>query len=324
VNHQERRSETNVLVVGEALIDRVIRPDGVITESPGGSPANVALILGRLGRNPTFLTSVGRDADGETLSAWLAASGVDLRNVGPNDAKTAIASAYLDDRGDAHYEFDIVWSIEGDVDITEDLVHAGSISALLQPGAAEVLRLIHAARRRSTITYDPNIRPALLGAPETVVPLVEELVGLADIVKASEEDLQWLYPQRTVEDASTAWLALGPSVVVVTRGSKGAFAIAAAGRVDCNAEVVVVADTVGAGDTFMGAFIDGLMTADLCGAVHRAKLREISRDTLAWLVRRGGLAAAVTVSRTGVDPPWQHEIEFPSQFAPTRAKSREP
>jgi fructokinase len=317
MNDEGRRSTDRVLIIGEALIDRVFRQDGTVVESPGGSPANVAITLGRLGRNPTFVTSLGRDFPGQTLSAWLIDSGVQLRVLAPDGSRTAIASAYLDQWGDARYEFDIEWAITGEMNLDADVVHAGSISALLQPGADVVLQMIESARQRSTITYDPNIRPALIDDLNFAVRRIEELVALADVVKASEDDLRWLYPKISLEDASAAWLGLGPAIVVVTLGAGGAFALAASGRVECAAATVDVVDTVGAGDTFMGSLVDGLIAANLCGARRRRDLRKVGLDEMRRLLRRSAFAAAMTVSRAGANPPWRKELElaFPSRIS---------
>lgn len=306
----ELRAHDGPLIIGEALIDRVIHPDGRATESPGGSPANVALALGRLGRHPKLVTSIGRDAAGEVVSSWLAESGVELAVLCPEGSSTAIATALLDARGDATYEFDIEWALREDIHIDSDVVHVGSIAALLQPGADVVLGLVKSARDRATVTYDPNVRPALIDDRNFAAQRIEELVGLADVVKASEDDLRWLYPGLSLEESSEAWLLLGPSIIVVTLGSGGAFCLAAAGRVDCAAVTVDVVDTVGAGDSFMGALIDGLITKGLSGGAKRNDLRGVSVENLGRLLRRSAFAAAITVSRAGANPPWRAELDL--------------
>jgi fructokinase len=137
---------------------------------------------------------------------------------------------------------------------------------------------------------------------------VEQLVALADVVKVSEEDLRWLFPDQSVEVAAAAWLAAGPAVVVVTLGGDGALALTAAGRVTVPAPQVTVVDTVGAGDTFMGALRDGLNEAGLVGADRRDALRKMPLGLLEQLLVRSAAAAAVTVSRPGADPPTRAEL----------------
>src|SRR5207244_3042955 len=150
-------------------------------------------------------------------------------------------------------------------------LHTGSLAAILTPGAAAVCRLVQRARGAATISYDPNCRPLLMGAPEDVRGPVEQLVGLADVVKASAEDLEWLYPGRDCVDAAAAWLALGPAVVAVTRGADGVVAVSAsaARALTRPGRRVEVVDTVGAGDAFVSAMLAGLFRRDLLGAARR-------------------------------------------------------
>ncbi|MEU1972564.1 carbohydrate kinase [Microbacterium sp. NPDC019599] len=296
-----------LLVVGEALIDVVHRSDGAVDEAPGGSPANVALTLGRLGRAPQLLTRLGHDPHGETLRSWLAASDVDV--VSAPAERTATATARLDESGAATYEFDLEWELAGTAAGPADWVHTGSVAALLQPGADGVVALLEESRATALVSYDPNIRPALLSTASVVRPQVEALVALADVVKASDEDLDWLYPGASVHEVAELWLGLGASLVVVTRGAGGALAVTGAGVVAVDAEPVAVVDTVGAGDTFMGALIDGLLDAGCSSAASRTALAGIPSTELAGILRRCALAAAITVSRPGADPPRRAELE---------------
>jgi fructokinase len=300
------RADRTVLVVGEALVDLVQRADGSRDEAPGGSPANVALTLGRLGRHPQLLTSLGDDDRGRAVRAWLEGSGV--RVLGSGAGRTSTATAVLDATGAATYEFDLAWSVDVSPAGAADLLHVGSIATVLDPGASEVARLVARRRPAATISFDPNIRPALIDDAHGARARVEQLVHLADLVKVSDEDLHWLHPDLSLADAAAGWLAAGAAVVVVTLGGKGAFALTAAGRVSVLAPLVTVVDTVGAGDTFMGALLDGLIEADLVGADRRAALREISPALLEQIMRRSADAAAITVSRPGADPPTRAEL----------------
>lgn len=302
VNSAERR----VLVVGEALVDLVDRADGSRHEAPGGSPANVALTLGRLGRHPQLLTSLGADDRGRTVRHWLEESGVRVSGVGT--ARTSTATAVLDATGAATYEFDLSWCVDVSLAGAADVLHVGSIATVLEPGASDVARLVRARRATATVTFDPNVRPALIDDSAAARARVEQLVRLADVVKVSDEDLHWLRPDRSLEDAAADWLAAGPAAVVVTLGGKGAFALTAAGRASVQAPLVSVVDTVGAGDTFMGALIDGLIDADLIGADRREALRDVPLGILEGVMRRSAEAAAVTVSRPGADPPTRAEL----------------
>lgn len=298
--------EAQVLVVGEALVDVVHRVDGRVDETPGGSPANVALALGRLGRAPLLLTALGDDDRGGSISSWLETSGV--RVVVVPGERTASATARLDAHGSATYDFDIAWDLSGAPDIAAGILHVGSISALLEPGATHVMQIARRLRPFALVTYDPNVRPALLPDASAARRRVEEFVATADVVKASDEDLRWLYPGQEPHEVATSWLSLGPAMVAVTTGAEGAFAVTAAGRATVEAPMVDVVDTVGAGDTFMGAIIDGLMRAGLCSAAARTELRSMEPATLRSILHAAARAAAITVSRPGADPPTREDL----------------
>lgn len=299
----------DVLVIGEALVDVVHRWDGRIDESPGGSPANVALSLGRLGNTARFLTQLGDDAHGGQIRDWLAEAGVQVASSAT--ARTATATAHLDETGSARYEFDIAWSVADVAAARSDpagIVHTGSIAALLAPGATAVRTLLAKMRASSLITYDPNVRPALLPDHDQTVLDVESFVALADLVKASDEDLAWLYPDVDPLEIAWSWLQRGPSVIVVTMGASGAFAVTSAGVTHVRGQRVDVVDTVGAGDTFMSALIHGLIHRGFDSADARESLRTIDEDSLAELLRFSAHAAAITVSRPGADPPLLAEL----------------
>ena len=297
-------------MIGESLIDVVRRYDGHVDLSPGGSPANVAITLGRLGHAPTLLTSIGDDEPGDLLRRWLAASGVEVAAV--RAPRTATATATLDEGGSASYEFDIEWSLAGAPDRRDDsigVVHTGSIAAITEPGATAVVDIIRSLRKQSLVTYDPNMRPALMPDQAGSRSRVEALVALADVVKASDEDLRWLYPEKDPIESAAHWQTMGPAIVVVTLGPYGATALTQNGVYTIAAPAVRVVDTVGAGDTFMGAMIDAFVEAGYASAAARSELASISHDAVDAVLRRAASAAAVTVSRLGADPPWRGELE---------------
>lgn len=300
------------LVIGEALIDVVERTDGSREQHPGGSPANVALGLGRLGRRVDLLTWLGRDAGGDLVREHLGASGVTVLEGDRAAARTSVAVAHLDAAGVATYEFDLEWDLPDSWAQDDDdplVAHTGSIAAVLQPGGTRVLHELERRRGTSTITYDPNLRPALMGSPEVALPHVEALVRLADVVKVSDEDLAWLHPGIAPAEIAETWARSGPALVVVTHGGEGAFAVTASdARLQVPAPAVQVADTVGAGDSFMGGLIDGLWSAGLLGAHRRDALHDVDVETVEDVLRRCARIAAITVSRAGANPPWSHEL----------------
>ena len=271
------------LVVGEALVDVVRRPDGSEVERPGGSPLNVAVALSRLGGEVALLTALGDDARGALVREHLGASRVDV--VAAPLPRTAVAEATLDDTGAATYRFDITWDLAGAPPVPEpDWLHVGSIATVLAPGARQVVDLVAQHRGRCPISFDPNCRPLL--TPEPDLPAVEALVAQCDVVKLSDEDAAFLLPGLPLPEVLSRWRSLGPGLVVVTRGAEGALALG-----EDLVEVPVpagrpVVDTVGAGDTFMAGLI-------------------ATRGTSCELA---AAAARVTVSRVGADPPWRDEL----------------
>ncbi|WP_421742266.1 carbohydrate kinase family protein [Cellulomonas sp.] len=305
-------SVERALVLGEALIDVVTRPDGSRAQHPGGSPANVALGLGRLGRRVDLLTWLGHDTDGDLVRRHLRGSGVNVLQGNRSALRTPVATAHIGETGAATYEFDLEWDLPETWD--EDpgdpvVVHTGSIATVLQPGGTAVARIVTRRRATSTITYDPNLRPVLMGSPAHALPVVDALVRLADVVKVSDEDLAWLHPGVAPAEIAEQWSRSGPSLVVVTHGGEGAFASTSAGaRISVDAPKVQVADTVGAGDSFMGGLIDGLWSAGLLGAGRRQALADVDAATVQAVLERCARIAAITVSRAGANPPRLAEL----------------
>jgi fructokinase len=240
------------------------------------------------------------------VRSWLEESGVDVEAV--TAARTATASAHLNAEGAATYVFDLEWSLEGATGTGAGIVHTGSIAALIEPGATDVKRMIAQMRDTALVTYDPNIRPALMGEASRARRQVEEFVGLSDLVKASDEDLRWLYPAEDPSTVALRWLEAGPAVVVVTTGEGGSFAVARSGVVAVQAQRVDVIDTVGAGDTFMGALIDSVISGGYRDARARVGLRGITSEEVEAMLRFASTAAAVTVARPGADPPRREEL----------------
>lgn len=300
-----------VLVVGEALIDVVSGIDGQVVEHVGGSPANVATGLARLGHPVAFATHLGADARGERITAHLRAEGVSLRPRGVVAERTCTATAALDRDGSAAYGFDLSWQLPPDLEVTDvGHLHTGSVATTLEPGASAVLEAVQRARPHATFSYDPNVRPALMGAPHEVRAKVEALVGLSDVVKASDEDIRWLYAGAPVAEVVRLWGRLGPAVTVVTHGRAGAVvALGTDAPVVLPAPAVAVVDTVGAGDSFMAGLLSGLLDTGLLGGREaRERLRAAVLTDVTPAVGRALSCAAVTVSRAGADPPRRDEL----------------
>jgi fructokinase len=299
----------SVLVVGESLVDIVHGADGRTMEYAGGSAANVAVALARLGRRVRFATAWADDERGRVLAEHVTSAGVELAGDPHVLERTATAAATIGADGAAHYEFDLAWRVPAVEDEPAPLVvHTCSLGAVLEPGADDVLALVDRLRTAATISYDVNARPAITGTGPDVVALVERLVGLSDLVKASDEDLGSLYPDVDTESAARHLLALGPAAVVVTRGGEGASWFSGEVSVEVASLPVDVADTIGAGDTFGAAVIDALWERGRLGAAQREALRHLGAGEAEAVLSHAARAAAVTVSRPGADPPYRSEL----------------
>lgn len=299
----------DVLVVGEALIDIVIPLDGESAEHVGGSPANVAIGLARLGHPTALATRFGRDERGERIRALMEGEHVILVPGSNAAPRTSTALARLDSRKVATYEFDLDWQADPGLVAPEGgHLHTGSIAATLPPGGEAVARIVEASRAHATVSYDPNARPSLMGDPADAVVPIEHLIALSDVVKASEEDVEWLYGTTPV-DALDRWSALGPRLVMITLGPDGVLVRCAGETRAFPSAPVSVADTVGAGDSFMSGVLSGLLDAGLLGGIEgRERLRAATLDDVAPAVERALACAGITVSRAGANPPRRDEL----------------
>ncbi|WP_435743350.1 PfkB family carbohydrate kinase [Nocardioides sp. SYSU DS0663] len=301
--------ERDVLVVGESLVDVVRSADGTAREHPGGSAANVAVALARLGRPVRLATAYADDARGALVAAHLEAAGIQLATDPRTIARTSAALATIGTDGAATYSFDLAWELGPVADRPAPLVvHACSLGAVVAPGAEDVAALLRRLRPTATVTYDVNARPAVTGAGPDVVARVERVAALADLVKASDEDLAALWPDLDETSAVARLLGLGPAAVVVTRGAEGATWTGQRCTVEGASRSVGVADTIGAGDTFGAALVDALWERGRLGADQREALRGIDENEVVEVLDHAARAAAVTVSRPGADPPYRHEL----------------
>jgi fructokinase len=301
-----------LLVIGEALVDIVAGPSGERTEYVGGSPANVAMGLSRLGHAVDFAGCLGRDERGRRVCDHLSSHGVQVLAESFGDDPTSTAVATLDEGGAATYEFDLHWNLPT-LSLPDGTghVHTGSIGTVLAPGAASVTAALHAARERGTVSYDPNIRPSIMGDLDAVRVRVEELVGLSDVVKASEDDLDLLYAGQSPEQVMAGWVGLGAALAVVTLGADGVvFLVAADGAVGrSSTRAGQVVDTVGAGDSFMAGLVSGLVVAGLLGDPGaRPRLRSATLEEIQPAIDRGLTTSAVTVGRAGAYAPGLDEL----------------
>jgi fructokinase len=295
---------TAFLVVGEALVDVVTSPGAPAVEHAGGSPANVAYGLARLGNHVTLLTNLGADEHGMMVRDHLESAGVAVI-AAPSEDATSTAMATISSDGSAAYDFDVTWDVDVSLAPDAEVLHVGSIGATLPPGADEVRLLVTIRRASSLVSFDPNIRPPLLGPRESVVRRVEHLVVMSDIVKVSAEDLDWLYPRISPVLSATRWATIGGPLIVLTDGAHGVTAFWHGARIDVPSERVRVVDTIGAGDTFTAALLDALCHE---AALDRDDFSELDAEVIADALHWAAAAAAVTVSRAGAALPTRDEV----------------
>jgi len=311
------KTTPSIVVVGEALIDLVPAGDGAYLARPGGSPLNVAVGLARLGQPTALAGRLSADPIGTVLRQHLERSQVDLRYVRAAPESSTIALVELTD-GQPKYQF----SLDGaDFQWTHDelaflppagtrAVHFGSLASWLAPGNDAIADVISRTRAAESVlvSYDPNVRPAL--QPDAVVARaqIERSVASAHVVKASSEDLDWLYGRREQAAVANRWLELGAEMVVVTAGAHGVRAWARSdAAVSRPARPVTIADTVGAGDAFTSGLLDALART---GRLNPAALHAgLDAQALARLLDEASLVAALTCSRPGANPPWRAEVD---------------
>jgi len=288
------------VVVGEALVDVVVPPEGETTHAPGGSPMNVAVGLSRLGVPALLVTELGDDPHGELVVEHLRSSDVELAPGSVRSGhRTSTATARLSADGAASYEFDLTWELAS-ATLPEALtgLHVGSLGTALAPGRDAVLALLdQAAGRDVLVTYDPNVRSGLLPSWHDVARVAADV----DVVKMSDEDIALLRPEESVQAVAREVLDNGRTrLVVVTRGGAGALGFSAQGSAEVVAPRTDVVDTVGAGDSFMAALIAVLL--------DWGTPPELSSTRLRTLLEAAAHAAAVTVSRRGANPPTRAEL----------------
>lgn len=299
-----------LVVIGESLVDVIAEPTGARTARPGGSPMNVAIGAARLGLDVTLITAIGDDEYATMVRRHILSEDVGLIDLGDPAAATNEAVAVLDASGAADYAFRLTNPIEdaaAAVPAGARHLHVGSLTAVTDLEWTGVRDAVRAAREHITVSYDPNCRPAFGVPRETYRDRVETLVAGAHIVKASDEDLAWLYPGERVDGIVSRWLGLGPDLILVTRGGDGPVAYTATTQVGLRAPNVAVADTVGAGDSFMAAV---LAWCDDHGRLGTPGDVRFDIDDLRGMLDFAACAAALTCTRPGANPPDRAELEF--------------
>jgi fructokinase len=302
-----------IVIGGEALVD-LVDDDGKQRRVAGGGPFNTAIALGRLDVPVGFLGTISRDADGKMLAQRLIDSGVDTSFVRWSDAPTPRAVVHRLGDGRNEYTFDLQGTSLSDLPPNELPVlpqrawgvHVGTLALAIDPPAAAYEALVDRETGRRQIILDPNVRPAIFGDVDVYRRRFERLVQLADIVKLSDDDAAWIYPDLPVEAVLTRILGFGPRVVAMTKGEDGAVAVSRDGFAEVPGISVAVADTVGAGDSFGAALIAALVDE---GAFGPDATRSAEDAVLRRAVSYAVAASAITCTRMGAVAPSRGEID---------------
>jgi len=305
-----------ILCCGEALIDMLpcISDTGLpgFTPLAGGAVFNTAIALGRLGVTTELFTGLSSDLFGDILRSSLKASNVGWSLSAFSKRPTSLAFVKLVD-GQATYTF--YSENAADKVLTEDdlptvpanigTLFFGGISLVGEPCGSTYEALLHREKDKKVIMLDPNVRPDFIEDEGAYRRRIDAMVAGADLVKLSDQDLEWLLDEADLFKAAKQLLDKGPKAVFVTRGGEGALAVSHVAETEVPATLVEVVDTVGAGDTFNAGILWSLSKADL---LYKDKLANLTTAQLAAALSAGARTAAITVSRKGANPPWLQEL----------------
>ena len=295
-----------IVVAGEALIDLIVRPDGRLVPVAGGGPYNTARAIGRLGVEVAWLGGLSRDHFGHVLEGGLSADGVSLALAERTDLPTTLAVAELDEGGAATYRFYVdgtsapavaAEALAAGLPMSTRAVHVGTLGLVLEPMATTLEALVAELRGDVLLMVDPNCRPSIIRDPDGFRARIGRVLARADVVKVSTEDLAFLVPGKMADESARRMAAPGPRVVLITDGARPVRAWIDGSVCEVETPAVTVVDTVGAGDTFGGAFLACLLAGG--GG------REAVADPAAVLraVRFAVRASAMVCERPGADPP---------------------
>jgi len=293
----------SIWVCGEVLID--ILPTGPVV---GGGPANTAKALARLGYDVDFIDGISTDAFGVSARKELERDGVGLSLSLSSNKPTCTATVTLDSHGSASYEFLIDGTATFDFShswlpdperLKPSVLHIGTLVTIVEPAATVLYEWAIKTAEFAPIVFDPNVRSSVVGDRDKYRAAVEKWVGISSVVKLSDDDISWLYPDQSMDEVAKAWLANGVSLVVVTRGAHGIIGYTEHGFEEVEGAKVSVIDTVGAGDTVGAIVVEGIIKHSVNG---------LAGQVLNAVLHRAAIAAGITVSRAGAQPPRLHEL----------------
>lgn len=294
----------SVWVCGEVLVDRLGESSAV-----GGGPANTARAIARLGQEVEFIGGISTDVFGMRAIDEFIRDKVGLRHIYRSDKPTAIASVSVDSHGQAAYQFSTSETVTFDFSHLwlpdpyrqkPSALHIGSLATIIEPGASTLFEWATRVSEFAPIIFDPNVRPQALGDREKYLNIFQRWASISTVIKASVEDLDWLYPGQPISELSTHLMEDGIQLLLITRGAQGMSAITREGSVEIEAVAAEVVDTVGAGDSVGAVLVDSILRNGILN------LRgSVLREALNCAVH----AAAITCSRVGAQPPTRSEID---------------
>jgi fructokinase len=301
----------SIWVCGEVLIDLIPDAPGSSNRIPhvGGGPANTAKSLARLGHDVHFIDGISSDEYGQMSRQELLNDDVKLNLALDSQKPTCLAIVSLDSSGAASYEFKIEGTATFDFADSwlpdpsrhkPNVLHIGTLVTVIQPGADVLYEWAMKVAEFAPIVFDPNVRSVVMNNRDEYVAAVERWVALSSVVKVSDDDMAWLYPEQSYRDVASRWIKDGVALVVVTEGSKGMVGITADGVVEAAGVKVDVVDTVGAGDTVGAIVVEAMVEQGILA---------LTGENLKKVLHRAAVAAGITCSRKGAQPPYKHELK---------------
>jgi len=299
----------SIWVCGEVLIDLIPGADGMRVPHVGGGPANTAKALARLGLDLYFIDGISTDKYGVVARKELLDNEVKLDLALTSDKPTCLATVTLDANGGASYEFLINGTATFDFSLDwlpdpsrfkPNVLHIGTLVTVIEPGADVLYDWAIDVAEFAPIVYDPNIRPSVMGDRHRYQESVEKWAAISSVIKISDDDMTWLYPGVEYADVAKRWVSDGAALVVVTRGTQGLVGFTVDGVVEVPGVKVEVADTVGAGDTVGAIIVEAMVEKGIL---------DLTGDELKSTLHRAAVAAGITCSRKGAQPPYKHELK---------------
>lgn len=301
----------SIWVCGEVLIDLIPVAPGSQERVPhvGGGPANTAKALARLGHDVHFIDGISTDEYGQMSRKELLDDEVKLDLALTSEKPTCRAIVSLDSNGSASYEFEIAGTATFDFDLKwlpdpsqykPNVLHIGTLVTVIQPSADVLYDWALQVAEFAPIVFDPNVRSVVMSDRDQYEASVEKWAAISSVIKVSNDDLAWLFPDKTIDEVANRWVEDGAALVVVTRGGDGLVGYTSEGRVEVPGEKITVVDTVGAGDTVGAIIVEAMIEQGILN---------LTGDNLRTVLARAAKAAGITCSRAGAQPPYKHELK---------------